>query len=422
MVVALVEPKTQQRNINPVLKAEIVKRGRGIKMKISDYSVLMTLLWGNMAILFLYFGIKRRKFIHHFGIKYLLLIYLLCAVRLLVPVEFPYTKIISFRGTFSHLYEFLFLNEITLGNIKTFPAMIIFYISSCVSIFSVLIVFLRYRSVNKLLYSISKERSLEGEKALENIQKNKKKFPIEIWESPCINVPMAIGIFRKKILLPQNNYTHLQMQYILTHEYTHFLNNDLIVKMLLQIFCGIFWWNPCAYLLKKEIDNLLEVKCDLTVTKNMVVDEITLYLQTIISVIQDIQRKQQKNTAFTMSLFNKNKSSFIIERFHLVSDAYKLQQKDKKNKFHFGMITVLSILMVASYTIQLQGGFDPLESELPSQEAITPENTFLIKNTDGTFTLVDKFNQEPDVLLNEEWIIKDFISQGFHVIERNDIK
>ena len=56
---------------------------------------------------------------------------------------------------------------------------------------------------------------------------------------------------------------------ILQHEFCHVKGNDLLIKLFYNLLLVIFWWNPLTYRFRKELDNLLELRCDLRITKDM---------------------------------------------------------------------------------------------------------------------------------------------------------
>ena len=70
------------------------------------------------------------------------------------------------------------------------------------------------------------------------------------------------------------------------HEYTHFLNHDTAVKLLVTLYCIIFWWNPVVYLLQKDLEQTLELKCDRAIAQTLNAQERTAYLRAILSAMK----------------------------------------------------------------------------------------------------------------------------------------
>ena len=112
-------------------------------------------------------------------------------------------------------------------------------------------------------------------------------------------------MFRKKILLPRIDYSEEELLYILLHEYIHFANRDIFVKLLVSLFCMIFWWDPVAHLLKQDLEQTLEIKCDLSVAKCLNMEERACYLRTIISTLKHSNLQNTPPCAAT-AFFNGN--------------------------------------------------------------------------------------------------------------------
>ena len=74
-------------------------------MKITFYSLLMSLLWSSLMIFITHFFRKKPFFLHKIGVPFLLGFYLLSIVRMVFPVEFPFVQEISLRNWYSQVME-----------------------------------------------------------------------------------------------------------------------------------------------------------------------------------------------------------------------------------------------------------------------------------------------------------------------------
>ncbi len=112
------------------------------------------------------------------------------------------------------------------------------------------------------------------------------RYPSEdgVYIVPGCKTPMGIGVFKKRILLPRQDYTEQELRYILLHEETHFAHHDQLVKMLMQVLCCIFWWNPFVYLLQKAVSQMLEIRCDREVAKSADREE---YMAVLLALVKD---------------------------------------------------------------------------------------------------------------------------------------
>ncbi len=74
--------------------------------------------------------------------------------------------------------------------------------------------------------------------------------------------PMALGLFRPRLLLPEEGYGPQELGFILRHELTHYRRGDLWYKLALLAANAVHWFNPLAYLLRREAGADLELTCD----------------------------------------------------------------------------------------------------------------------------------------------------------------
>ena len=77
-----------------------------------------------------------------------------------------------------------------------------------------------------------------------------------------IESAFGVGVLRRYIILPDKTYTDAELHYILLHEYTHFLNHDTAVKLLVTLYCIIFWWNRSYTCCRRIWNRRSSLKCD----------------------------------------------------------------------------------------------------------------------------------------------------------------
>lgn len=88
----------------------------------------------------------------------------------------------------------------------------------------------------------------------------KKAPPLRV--SAVVDSPMVIGMFRPCLLLPGEGFAEQELMFILRHELTHYRRRDLWYKLVLLAANGMHWFNPLAYLLRREAERDLELTCD----------------------------------------------------------------------------------------------------------------------------------------------------------------
>ncbi|HBL83457.1 MAG: peptidase M56 BlaR1 [Clostridiales bacterium GWF2_38_85] len=88
-----------------------------------------------------------------------------------------------------------------------------------------------------------------------------------IYISKKIDSPAVYGIFRPKIILPQN-VNESDMEFIFLHENTHIRRLDNLVRFIAVLTACLHWFNPITWICLKYflIDN--EIACDERVLKH----------------------------------------------------------------------------------------------------------------------------------------------------------
>jgi TonB family protein len=91
------------------------------------------------------------------------------------------------------------------------------------------------------------------------------KFPkqhrIQVFTSPKAPYPMAVGIIKPFILIPErllHKWNDNQIQGILLHELSHIHHHDLIIGILQRFVTALNWWNPLAYALSTSYSRARE--------------------------------------------------------------------------------------------------------------------------------------------------------------------
>ena len=93
---------------------------------------------------------------------------------------------------------------------------------------------------------------------------------IQIGLSKLVNVPCMTGYLKPMILLPFTLQTYLsanEIEAIILHELAHIKRNDYLLNILQQVIAILLFFNPCAQLINKLINEERENACDDLVVK-----------------------------------------------------------------------------------------------------------------------------------------------------------
>lgn len=302
--------------------------------------------------------LRHTRFKQHFGVLSMVLLYLFCAVRLFLPLEFPHTLIAADGVIYPHIYNLLTRERDMLANK---PLVLILCAAWLLGFCELL--FRYIRQYRKAIYSVEHYAGQWDERTnalLEQVQQQTgRKITVQGYTALNIESAFGMGVLHKRIILPDRDYTETELRYVLLHEYTHFLNHDTVVKLLVTLFCMIFWWNPVVYLLQKDLEQTLEIKCDLSVARTLDEQERAAYLRTILSLMKQTGRKHRLPFMAT-ALFQADAQTEIKERFVLVM-TYSTQRH--RHTASVILTGVFILLLIASYAILPQPKFEAPSSE-----------------------------------------------------------
>lgn len=103
---------------------------------------------------------------------------------------------------------------------------------------------------------------------------------------PSVSSPMMIGLFKSRLLLPDEELTGEELALVFRHELTHLKRGDLWVKAALMLAVSLHWFNPAAYLMARALGFWQESASDERVTAAGTREEKQFYSETIIRVIR----------------------------------------------------------------------------------------------------------------------------------------
>ena len=110
---------------------------------------------------------------------------------------------------------------------------------------------------------------------------------VRLVRNEYVKTPMLVGIFKPCIIIPDNEFTDIQLENIFLHELTHMRRLDLLIKWITAAATAVHWFNPAVYLIKRHMNHACELSCDEGVIKNLNDDQKQEYGDTLISVVSD---------------------------------------------------------------------------------------------------------------------------------------
>lgn len=355
-------------------------------MHFTELSGLMAVFWSSLFIVLIYY-IRKKENVHQLSeVLCLVLLYLFSGIRMLISIDFIPSIGIDIPGFPSDAYGAICKVERSVGRFSLTISDGLHIIWIVVAVLLLIRYYMKYRQV---VHWVRTFRKYDGvDEAREKVWATiGKKIDAEIRRGIGIDSPVGIGIFHKIIVLPDKEYTSEELYYILLHEYTHFRNYDLVVKTLGRVYMCIFWWNPVVYLLKKDLERHLEIKCDLASVKHMTRDEVIEYLQTVIKVINEMDDKPPTPYTGFIALANEDDDE-LEERFWIISDNQNNQYTAKRTVVY---AVVFTMLLILSYSFMPQPYFEPPDQEIETGNSameFSPEDSYLYIQKNGEYLLI----------------------------------
>lgn len=344
---------------------------------ISRYSFLSVIIFYNIALFAVFALIRNTHFLIKYSTSTLMFLSFLAFLRFFIPWDCPHAYVISSNYVLPKTQNFFairLINEIKWTSIG--------YLIIYIWILGALIYFIKEVLILARLYKLRSSYSVLHHKQIEQIAESfGKEYKVVI--SPDIRVPYVSGVFRKAIYLPPLELTDDEWRFVLRHEIQHILSNDSLVKLFHFILTAMFWWNPVAHIFSRELDALLEMRCDAKLMETMTENERNEYLHTLLSVMKQIP--QYRTHIQVGASAEVNESNILKQRFLLALgiDQRKSRRINKAVKYGFLVLFLLSYLVILQPTIY------PPSEEIVGILEITPDNAYIMVDGGKYYLYVD---------------------------------
>ncbi|MCM1054587.1 MAG: M56 family metallopeptidase [Bacteroides sp.] len=119
--------------------------------------------------------------------------------------------------------------------------------------------------------------------------------------------PMAVGVFKPMLILPNRDFSDNELRLILKHELTHIKHHDLPIKVIM-ILCGaVHWFNPFIRLFIRAAEQECELYCDENVMRDESGELKKIYCRSILNAVSAEKRINRRLSPALSSNFFLNK-------------------------------------------------------------------------------------------------------------------
>jgi len=309
-------------------------------------------------------------------------IFTLCIIRCLVPIEFAGAHNVNLWNVYPKILSFLKQKWI-LGLRLWEIAGWCWLIGSLFLILRLLHLVVKQIRFNAAQASVTTDARLTriAEKASSAVGCT---VPVRVTVTSIFSSPLITGFVHPIILLPE--YTlrmdDSEIEYILRHEIAHFTGGDLWRKLGIQLLVCILWWNPAAYLLRRSMNQLLELRADRSACLLMDDSVRDRYINTLLFVAKKAVNLP-KDMIFA-GFIGKFDALYDMQRIDLL-----MKKSQRKQKPALTILTVLLCvsIFIGSYTFIVQPAALPPKSDDPTEVIVTPENAWLVPTTEGKYEI-----------------------------------
>lgn len=346
-------------------------------------SVLTCIVVTSFLMAYLLILNKKKNFIFHYGTGAFLALTLLSILRAFLPYNFLFS-----HDIFSEKILPPFFDVITYKLFGLFSLMNIFVIIWIMGFLIQLVRLLinQYRfyqfinvydaitSYNDILQKLMKRHTRKCNIISRSIKNHLKPVKIHIKKTSFLKSPCITGLIHPTILLPDMDFSEKETEYILNHELEHFYHHDLWIRLFCEIMVCMYWWNPLAYQMKKQLTATLEFSNDFSITKEMEEIEKLDYLDCLLKVSRN-QPSAIKTPALS---FLENGTSMLKQRQHYILN----HNHGSRDKTYFINLSVIVTLILISFLFVVEPYSIPPEVAETTM-SLDINHTFLIENGQG---------------------------------------
>lgn len=378
---------------------------------LSLYSLIWTFLISCPMLLLIFILRRRSDYLTKYGVTFISILYIFCTVRMLFPIEFP-----SHQKVICDPYLYSFLKNLYAKSEDIHKKIVMAVILTIWIIGIIIAVVHKMREWNKVKGYLIKGTS-KGDGVAEKILREiDSECPIKIEYNLAIAEPFIKGLRHPVIYLPEKECNEKELEFILMHEYLHWKRKDLWKKFIINIIGMIFWWNPLAYLLCKDLDQIIELNCDNAMSKKYSEMDTLYYLDTLTYMAGGRRANFDEVSSDTLGFVKKLEVRPLKQRFHYV--MFKKDDKRTQRKMNLFILGVSVIWFVASYYFILQPEYIVPLTDMHQEN--TPfvsdgENSYLEEQKDGTY--IFHYGKYEEKVLKED--VENGIYEEYPIIKYN---
>ena len=347
-------------------------------------SFLITMLW-SLIFTCMFLGMRKTKILRSkVGISGSIVICIILLLRMAIPFDIGIArKIEVYWPWFLKWYKIVNMEPHRIGSVSlTIMQMTAMILGVVAVILVIRFVATYFNQIAICRQYVMQEAAYEAvlQRICEQLNYHRR---ILLVKSSEVDSPMCIGFRTSYIILPETEFSEKELEYIFTHEITHLKYHDLYYMMAANLLNCIFWWNPLTYVVKTELNYALEVRCDIRVTSDYTVEECTTYLQTILKVLKNKNRKKKLFFGSTTGFASFGYNRAMEERFRAVLTQEPVNGSSKAG-FHVWCLGMLGLL-ACSYLFVVTPYYKVDNTDFDLKEEIDSDKVWVTVSESGEY-------------------------------------
>lgn len=327
---------------------------------------------------------ERDAFLEAGGGSVLLVVFALAAIRLLMPLETPFTYSVHSWRLLGAIQRFLRANPVIIWSVAVGWGLGVVPAAG--------------REIRSLCGVYRFCRSLDAVNCprIQAIAKNKS-IRCRVMVSPKVSVPFVVGLFRHTIYMPELSVSERRLELILLHEHQHIRSHDAWIKFLYGVLKVAMWWFRPVQRFQEDLDALLELWCDRRMLAGLSEEDQSEYAEMIL----DMAKRTVAGGCAPVSALGgsgeENSSGIAEQRLKIL---VKSVGKPRRKIFEVAGCCAALVVFLASYLVVVQpagapssDGFEAGKGIIYSEEYEAPgvgessHEAFILNGPDGKYQL-----------------------------------
>lgn len=353
-----------------------------------------------------YVMMKRSNDFFRGTVKIIFAIIAVIMLRMMVPVNFPFTRTIYSSKLLIGLGNIVYAN--VYGDREILVSDLFLWLWIGVAVILLIRYFYKRIKVRRILeqYVI---KDTDTKEYYESFLNDTKIRSIKIAVIPGEKQAAIFGVIRPIMILPDAVLEEKTVAHMIRHEMKHYANYDLWLKFFVDLLVVIHWWNPVVYVMRKELSLAFELSNDYMVTRDMPELEKLEYAETLVQAAKLTSNQQVYDLNLTGGECLETRIKMLLKE--KTTEKVRGRLLTATNLLFVFLIMIISLVFVPEVSYKESMPYD--SEEFDGAYDITPENAYYLKTKDGYELYTDGVYRGTD-----QEAVEEFIEMGIPVYEK----